>query len=227
MLDVMYRVCQCNYMLFLGTSYLFLEWDISHSGGPRPCQHCNSRAACWAEQREGAYTAFLHWQAGSRALSLLWPWDYQLQQKGKEDARVYMRNKTKKHQRSSITRLKEKKINLICTIIRATERSNILQYSLWIMSKVKMMQHKIAKPIYLRTKASVIIRGCHAPTKQLEDSLLSHAEALKRKLKAGEQQKYRTLTDLTHTANIHIMTPCLIKVQKNNFLVSIFSSMRH
>lgn len=104
MLYVVYSACQCKYMLFLGTSYLFLEGDISHSGGPRPCQHCNSRAACWAEQREGAYTAFLHWQTGSRALSLQWPWDYQLQQKGKEDARVYMTNKTEKYHWISTTR---------------------------------------------------------------------------------------------------------------------------
>lgn len=82
-------------MWFLGTSYLFLGGDTSHRGAPRPCQHCNSRAACWAEQREGAYTAFLHWQTGSRALSLQWPWDCQLQQKGKEDARVYMRKQNR------------------------------------------------------------------------------------------------------------------------------------
>lgn len=74
----------------LSMSYLCLEGDISHSGGPRPCPRYNSRAAWWGEQTEGACTAFRNWQVGNRAPSLPRSQGYPLKQRDK--ARRHPRN---------------------------------------------------------------------------------------------------------------------------------------
>lgn len=100
----------------LSMSYLCLEGDISHSGGPRPCPRYNSRAAWWGEQTEGACTAFRNWQVGNRAPSLPRSQGYPLKQRdkaprhprnnrnqvdfsrnSKNHRRVWVRNHTSEH----------------------------------------------------------------------------------------------------------------------------------
>lgn len=64
-------------------SYLYQAGGISHSGGPRPCPHYNSRAAWWGGRTEDAGTVSRNWPAGSMAPSPLRSWGVPLQQREK------------------------------------------------------------------------------------------------------------------------------------------------